>query len=109
MPIRINLTFCRRWDLDNVISQTHVFAKAVSDVVDGAVLLDVRVRRQSVHREVLAQIHLVGVHVHRTEQWNQIQEGRVREERRLVSVKKKTLTYQLSPSSQSPGSRGPPS
>lgn len=86
----INLTFCRRWDLDNVISQTHVFAKAVSDVVDGAVLLDVRVRRQSVHREVLAQIHLVGVHVHRTEQWNQIQEGRVREERQLLfSVKKK--------------------
>lgn len=81
---KINLTFCRRWDLDNVISQTHVFAKAVSNVVDGAVLLDVRMCSQSVHRQVLAQVHLVGGH-DRTEQCNKIQEAGSEKADRIIT------------------------
>lgn len=68
MAKTLNLTFCRRWDLDNVISQTHIFAKAVSNVVDGAVLLDMGVCSQSVHWEVFTQVHLVQGHVDKKQQ-----------------------------------------
>lgn len=53
-----NLTFLCRWNLDDVISQTHVFTKAVTDVIDCAICIYVGVGSQPVHWEVLAQVHL---------------------------------------------------
>lgn len=43
------LTFLRRGDLHDVVSQTHVFAKAVTDIVDRTICFDVWVSCKTVH------------------------------------------------------------
>lgn len=43
------LTFRNRWDLNNVISQTHVLAKAVANVVERAISFSVGVGGHPIH------------------------------------------------------------
>lgn len=53
------LTFlCWRRDFDNVVGEWHVLSKTVSNVVEGAVSIDVWVSSHSVHGEVFAQVYL---------------------------------------------------
>lgn len=51
-------TFLCRRDLDDVVRQTHVFAEAVSDVVERTVCVNVGMRCDSVNGQIFTQIHL---------------------------------------------------
>lgn len=51
-------TFVNWGDLDDVVSQTHVFAKTVADVIDRTICIFVGVRGGAVHRQVLGEVHL---------------------------------------------------
>lgn len=51
-------TCLSRWDLDDVVSQTHVFAEAVTDIVDRTIWIFVGVRSHAIHRQVLRKVHL---------------------------------------------------
>lgn len=51
-------TFLGWGDLDDVVSQTHVFAKAVTNIIDRTIWIFVGVRSHAIHRQVLGKIHL---------------------------------------------------
>lgn len=51
-------TFLSGGDLDDVVSQTHVLAKAVTDIVDRTICIFVGVRSHAIHRQVLREVHL---------------------------------------------------
>lgn len=51
-------TFLSWGDLDDVVSQTHVFAKAVTDVIDRTICIFVGVCSHAIHRQVLREVHL---------------------------------------------------
>lgn len=54
----MNQTFLSWGDLDDVVSQTHVFAKAVTNIIDRTICIFVGVRSHAIHRQVLREVHL---------------------------------------------------
>lgn len=56
--VNLDSTFLGWGDLDDVVSQTHVFAKAVTNIIDRTIWIFVGVRSHAIHRQVLRKIHL---------------------------------------------------
>lgn len=54
----MNRTFKSWGDLDDVVSQTHVFAKAVTNIIDRTICIFVGVCSHAIHRQVLREVHL---------------------------------------------------
>lgn len=52
------LTSLCRWDLDDIVSQTHVLAEAVANVVDRTVCFNVGVRCDPINGQIFTQVHL---------------------------------------------------